>query len=164
MTAKSKNKLKIISRPQAVKLAKQLRVNGQKIAFTCGCFDILHAGHVHSLEQAKNFGDVLMVGLNTDASVRPLKGLTRPVNSEADRAAVLAGLASVDYVVPLSELTPVKLIEAIKPHFHVKGEDYKSKKIPEAKTVVAHGGKVVFVPLVKDKSTTKILQKIKSLG
>ncbi|WP_314620404.1 D-glycero-beta-D-manno-heptose 1-phosphate adenylyltransferase [uncultured Selenomonas sp.] len=137
-----------------------LREAGQRIVFTNGCFDILHAGHVRYLEEARALGDCLVLGLNTDASVRRLKGETRPVNTELDRAAVTGALAAVDYVVLFDEPTAETLIEKVRPAVYVKGGDYTRETLPEARVVEKYGGEVHFIDLVPGRSTTKIIEKI----
>jgi len=137
------------------------RAAGKKVAFTNGCFDILHAGHVDFLRQAKATADLLVVGLNTDASIRKLKGDDRPVNHEDDRVMVLSELQSVDYIVLFAEPTPMKLIRAIKPATLVKGADYTREQVVGHKVVEKHGGKVVLVPLVAGRSTTNIIRKVR---
>ena len=133
---------------------------GQQCVFTNGCFDILHAGHVAYLEEARRQGDFLVLGMNSDASIKAIKGPLRPINPEAMRAAVVAGLESVDYVVLFDDPTPIKLIEALLPDVLVKGEDWAEDEIVGAKTVKAHGGRVVRIPFVHDISTTKIIGNI----
>ena len=137
-----------------------LREAGQCIVFTNGCFDILHAGHVRYLAEARALGDCLVLGLNTDASVRRLKGETRPVNTELDRAAVAGALAAVDYVVLFDEPTAEALIEKVRPAVYAKGGDYTRETLPEAKIVEKYGGEVHFIDLVPGRSTTKIIEKI----
>jgi D-glycero-beta-D-manno-heptose 1-phosphate adenylyltransferase len=133
---------------------------GKRLVFTNGVFDILHAGHVQYLERAKALGDLLIVGINTDASVKTLnKGANRPVNTEADRAAVLSALRCVDGVLLFDEQTPERLIAELKPDVHVKGGDYKEQDLPEAKIVREYGGEVVILPLLEGRSTTSILQR-----
>lgn len=141
----------------------KLRKLNNKIVFTNGCFDILHAGHVTYLEAAKKLGDILIVGLNSDISVRKLKGETRPVNSQVDRGTVLSALRAIDYVIIFDEDTPLKLIEQIMPDILTKGGDYTPNTIVGAEFVQQKGGEVIVIPLVKGKSTTSILQKINSL-
>lgn len=133
------------------------------IAFTNGCFDILHAGHIHSLSQAASFADVLIVGLNSDASAKRLKGANRPVNNEQNRALLLASLEMVDAVVLFDEDTPHQLITSILPDVLVKGGDYTVDTIVGAKEVIASGGRVEIIPLVEGLSTTSILKKIETL-
>lgn len=137
------------------------RAAGKRIVFTNGCFDILHHGHITYLNRAKSLGDVLIVGLNSDASVRGLKGPTRPINRAEDRAAVLGALSCVDLVVPFDEPTPVKLIEAVRPHLFVKGGDYTRETLPEASLVEALGGEVKIMPFLDDRSTTGIIERIR---
>lgn len=137
-----------------------LREAGATIVFTNGCFDILHAGHVRYLEQAKSYGDILVLGLNTDASVRENKGPQRPINSERDRAAVVGALRAVDYVVLFGEKTAETIIEKVHPDVYVKGADYEGKPLPEADVVQRWGGRVAFVPMVAGRSTTHVIEKI----
>lgn len=145
-------------------LADKLRAQDKKIVFTNGCFDILHSGHVAFLKKARDLGDVLIVGVNSDESVRALKGETRPVNQLEDRMQVLAGLSSVDYLISFSELTPINLIKTVKPDVFTKGGDYSNKKLPEAEILNALGSKIVILPLVPDKSTTAIIKKVEGLN
>ena len=137
-----------------------LRKGGQRIVFTNGCFDILHAGHVRYLAQARSFGDCLVLGLNTDASVRRLKGPSRPINGEEDRAEVVGGLKSVDYVVLFGEQTAEELIAQVKPDVYVKGGDYTLETLPEAKVVQRYGGRVEFISMVEGRSTTNVIERI----
>ena len=139
-----------------------LRAGGKKIVFTNGCFDILHAGHVRYLEKAKTFGDVLVLGLNSDASVRANKGPSRPINSELDRAEVVGALAAVDAVVLFDELTAESIIAKVRPDVYVKGGDYTLETLPEAKIVQSYGGRVEFVSLVAGRSTTNVIEKIRA--
>ncbi len=155
--------LKIKSRPQLKSLAAKLRRQGKKIVFTNGCFDILHAGHVMYLKKAKSFGDHLIVGLNSDLSVRKIKGKTRPVQNERDRALILSSLAFVGSVSVFSDPTPIRLIMAVKPHVLVKGGDWPLSKIVGAKEVKGWGGRVKRVRLLKGRSTTAVLKKISKL-
>jgi len=133
---------------------------GQTIVFTNGCFDLVHAGHVRSLEAAKAFGDVLVVGINSDDSVRRLKGPSRPVVPERDRAEVVASLRPVDYAVIFEDDTPIPTLEALEPDVHVKGGDYRVEDLPETPVVRAHGGRVEVVPFVEGLSTTDIIRRI----
>ena len=135
-------------------------LKGKKIVFTNGCFDILHIGHVKYLKESKKFGDILIVGLNSDSSVKRLKGESRPINNEQDRAGVLDELKSVDYVVIFKEDSPVNLLNIIKPDIYTKGADYTVETLPEAKTVITNGGRIEFISFVEGKSTTNIIKKI----
>jgi rfaE bifunctional protein nucleotidyltransferase chain/domain len=136
---------------------------GKKIVFTNGCFDILHAGHIESLSQASAFGDILIVGLNSDDSVKRLKGDHRPIQNENNRATLLASLYMVDAVVLFKEDTPLELIKNILPDVLVKGGDYTPDSIVGAKEVIANGGNVEIIPLVPGLSTTNLESKLKSL-
>ena len=138
-----------------------LKENNKKVVFTNGCFDILHAGHVEYLEQAKKLGDELVVGLNSDSSVKILKGKNRPINNLEHRAKVLSSLQCVDKIVSFAEETPIKLIKAIKPDVLVKGGDYKVKDVVGHKEVGSWGGEVKIIPLVPGLSTTNIIKKLK---
>lgn len=144
-------------------LCDRLRKEGQRIVFTNGCFDILHAGHVRYLASARAMGDCLIVGLNTDQSVQALKGESRPINHEQDRAEVLSALRAVDYVVLFGEPTAQRLIGEIKPAIYVKGGDYTVETLPEAKIVHAYGGQIKLVSLVQGRSSTNIINKMKSV-
>ena len=148
----------LIDRKKVSNLRGELQ--GKKIVFTNGCFDILHVGHVRYLTAAKNFGDVLIVGLNTDESVKKLKGASRPINNQYDRAEVLLGLKAVDHVIFFGEDTAENLIAELQPDIYVKGGDYTLETLPEAKIVQAYGGQIELVQLVEGKSTTKIIEKI----
>ena len=151
---------KIIPRTAMRQLGATWREAGKRIVFTNGCFDILHAGHVQLLQEARALGDCLVVGINADASVRRLKGETRPIHGQEARAFVLAGLAAVDAVCVFEEDTPVALIEEVRPHWHIKGGDYRPEDLPEAATVRAGGGDIKMVPLREGFSTTAALQKL----
>lgn len=151
----------LISTDDIAAFCEVLRKGGKKVVFTNGCFDILHAGHVTYLEKARSFGDCLVLGLNTDASVRANKGPSRPINSELDRAKVVGALKAVDYVVLFGEQTAEKLIAKVKPDVYVKGGDYTLDTLPEAKIVMSYGGKVEFVTMVEGRSTTNVIRKIK---
>lgn len=133
------------------------------IVATNGCFDILHVGHVRSLQKAKKLGDILVVGVNSDASVKKLKGKGRPINTENARLEVLAALEVVDFVSIFNEETAEKFLEILRPDIYVKGEDYDLNEIPEAKMVKNYGGKVIQIPLVQDYSTTSLISKIKKV-
>jgi D-beta-D-heptose 7-phosphate kinase/D-beta-D-heptose 1-phosphate adenosyltransferase len=136
------------------------RKQGQRIAFTNGCFDILHAGHISFLRASRQAGDLLVVGLNSDRSIRRIKGPGRPVNNQDDRLMVLSELQSVDYLVLFDQDTPLKLIKAIRPDALVKGADYRHDQVVGAAEVEAHGGKVVLVKLVAGRSTSHIISRI----
>ena len=154
-------KNKIYSISQLSTLNSQLsHWQGLKVVFTNGCFDILHRGHVEYLSKASDMGDVLVVGLNTDASVKRLKGESRPINDEQARALVLASLGFVDAVVLFDEDTPYELIKAIRPDVLVKGADYKPEEIVGYDIVTSYGGKVEVVDLVEGYSTTQLLSLI----
>ena len=140
---------------------RRLRKQGKKIVFTNGCFDILHLGHARYLEEARRLGDILVVAVNNDASVRRIKGPQRPIVPEGERAGLLAALECVDLVVLFAEDTPLKAIEALCPDVLVKGADWKKDDIVGAEFVRAHGGKVATVKLVKGLSTTSIINNIK---
>lgn len=153
--------MKIIQRSDIPTLKEQWKQNGTKVVFTNGCFDILHAGHVRYLQAARELGDCLVLGLNSDESVRRLKGPTRPVNCEDDRAEVLAGLKAIDHVVIFSEQTAEELVREIEPAVYVKGGDYNVKALPEAEIVAAYGGKTVLIPEVPGRSTSNIIKKMR---
>ena len=139
------------------------KVEHQKIVFTNGCFDLLHPGHIDYLTKAKALGDILVVGLNSDASVKQIKGDLRPINNQFFRSQMLLGLKPVDYVVIFDDSTPIELIKAIKPAIHVKGGDYIAGQLPEFDVVKANGGEVKIVPFLDGYSSTHIINKIKSL-
>ena len=142
------------------KITAALKKKGRRIVFTNGCFDILHYGHVMYLEKAKRSGDCLIVGINSDLSVKKIKGPDRPIVNEFDRARVLAGLQSVDFVVIFNEETPLKLIQALKPDVLIKGYDWKNKGIVGSDFVKSYGGKVLTVKLAKGRSTTNLIKQI----
>lgn len=150
----------VIDRAEIAAVCDGLRSAGKKVIFTNGCFDILHAGHVRYLTAAKQMGDCLVVGVNTDRSVRELKGESRPINAEQDRAEVLAALRAVDYVVLFDELTAESIIGVVRPAVYVKGGDYTPETLPEAKAVQAYGGAVAFVPLLAGRSSTKAIRQL----
>lgn len=141
-------------------LCRILREGGKRVVFTNGCFDILHAGHVRYLEKARSFGDVLVLGLNTDASVRENKGDSRPINGELDRAAVVGALRAVDYVVLFGEKTAEAIIREVRPDVYVKGGDYTIETLPEARVVAEYGGRVELVRFLEGHSTTRMIEKI----
>ena len=156
---------KILLRERLPEWRAALRAGGRRLVVTNGCFDILHLGHVTYLEQARLLGDVLLVGLNSDRSVRELKGSPRPVNGEADRAAVVAALESVDAVCVFSEISAERFLSVAQPDIYVKGGDYNldTLNLEERRIVEQVGGKIVVVPLVPDRSTTALLRKIAAL-
>lgn len=133
---------------------------GRKVVFTNGCFDILHAGHVRYLTQAKELGDILVVGLNTDSSVKTLKGPTRPINHEEDRAEILHALKAVDHVILFGEETPKDLIEKLLPDVLCKGGDYTVETVVGHQAVLAKGGEVRILPFLEGRSTTRTIQKM----
>ena len=148
-------------------LREQYRKTGQIVVWTNGCFDILHVGHVRSLQAARGFGDVLIVGVNSDVSVKALKGAKRPIVTERQRAEVLAALACVDHVLIFDETTPEGILARLQPDVHCKGADYApphGKPVPEAAVVEAYGGRVAYLPLVPELSTTDIVKRIRHLG
>jgi 3-deoxy-manno-octulosonate cytidylyltransferase (CMP-KDO synthetase) len=151
---------KIIARDAIASFCAERRRDKAKIVFTNGCFDILHAGHIALLEHARSLGDLLIVGLNSDASVKRLKGDDRPINGQAARARVLAALQCVDAVCIFEDDTPILLLEDVRPNVHVKGGDYVADDLPEAATVKKNGGEIVIVPFVEGFSTTRTLQKL----
>jgi D-beta-D-heptose 7-phosphate kinase/D-beta-D-heptose 1-phosphate adenosyltransferase len=151
-----------MSREEAERMTRRWKLPGKKIAFTNGVFDILHPGHIHSLSVAAREADYLVVGLNSDASVKRLKGPDRPVNDEQSRALLLASLVAVDAVVIFEEDTPLELVKLLSPDVLVKGGDYKIEQIAGAKEVQAAGGKVVINPILPDWSTTSLIEKIRN--
>ncbi len=156
-------KNKIFDNNQMKHQVRRWKLLGKKIVFTNGCFDILHKGHLEILSQAASSGDMLIVGLNSDQSVKHLKGEGRPVNDESFRALILASLAIVDAVVLFDEPTPANLIKDIEPDILLKGGDYTIDKIVGAEEVIKNGGEVKIVPLVKGYSTTALIEKIQQL-
>ena len=135
-------------------------LKNKQLVFTNGCFDILHRGHIVYLQEAKTFGDVLVIGLNSDSSVKKLKGENRPINKEMDRAICLAALEAVDYVIIFNEETPYKLIKNIRPHVLIKGGDWREEQIVGYDIVKSYGGKVISSNFLSNYSTTKIIQRI----
>jgi len=154
---------KICTRETAVHRCNALRTTSKRIVFTNGCFDILHRGHLEQLASAADLGDVLVVGVNTDASVQGLKGPGRPVNREQDRAFQLAALLCVDIVCLFDEDTPAQLIEAIRPDVLVKGGDYTADQVAGADFVLRHGGRVEIIPFVPGYSTSSLITRIREL-
>lgn len=151
---------KIYKREELRQELERLRREGRKIIFTNGCFDILHVGHVRYLQAAKDIGGVLVLALNSDSSVKAIKGDKRPLIPEMERAVVVAALASVDYVTIFPESTPLSLIESLRPDVLVKGGDWAEEQVVGRETVAQWGGKVVIIPFTKGASTTNIVDKI----
>lgn len=156
------SKDKILSLPDLQEQVQAWRRQKQKIVFTNGCFDILHLGHVDYLEKARQLGDKLVLGLNTDASISRIKGPSRPLQDEMSRARVMASLLFVDAVVFFDEDTPLELIKAVQPDILVKGDDYTIENIVGQDVVTARGGEVKTVPLVQGYSTTNVIKKIEN--
>ena len=156
----SYDKIKTLS--ELTRILKKLKNKRKAVVFTNGCFDILHVGHVSYLEKARSTGDILIVGLNSDSSIRKLKGEKRPLVSQKNRARVLSALTSVDFIVIFSSLTPFNLIKAIKPDVLVKGGDWKVKDVIGSDIVKSYGGKVKSLPYIKGFSTKSLIKKIAS--
>lgn len=154
---------KLISIKRLKDELKPFKQKGRKVVFTNGCFDIIHAGHVRYLKKARSLGDCLVLGLNSDASVRSIKGEKRPIVPQNERAEVLSALTCVDYIVVFNDPTPQKLIEALSPDILVKGADWAAKDIAGGDHVKKTGGKIRRITLVKGKSTTNIIRKILEL-
>ena len=145
---------------EIVKIVRNGQKNGETFVVTNGCFDILHVGHVRYLEKTKEQADKLIVMLNSDISVKSIKGDSRPINCEADRAEILSSLRCVDYVVLFDEKSPAELLEAIKPNVYTKGADYTLETLPERDIVLRNNIKVEFIEFVQGKSTTNVIKKI----
>ena len=156
----SKVREKIITTDNLVLKVSQWKKNKMKVAFTNGCFDILHLGHLEILTKSKEFGDRLIVAVNSDESVRKLKGKERPINDFQTRSNMLASFSFVDYVVEFSDDTPKKLIQIIKPDFLIKGGDYKKKDIVGNDIVSSYGGETIIIPLIDGLSTTNTINKL----
>lgn len=153
---------KVLSSARLQTVLDGYRAQKKKIVFTNGCFDLLHIGHVRYLEQAKALGDILIVGINSDASVKQLKGPTRPIQNESDRAEILASLKAVDHTVIFTEETPLRLIQEVKPNLLVKGGDWKISQIVGSDFVIANGGEVKSLQFIDGRSTTSIIEKSKT--
>lgn len=153
---------KIVELSQALKIREEWKKQGESVVFTNGCFDILHLGHVDYLEKAKNAGQKMIIGLNTDQSVKKLKGPQRPINNQYARSRILASLAFVDLVILFDEDTPLELIQSLLPDVLIKGNDYTVDTIVGAKEVLANGGEVKTIELVPNYSTTELIKKIES--
>ena len=161
--SKRKNKMlnqKIYHRSELASVLQRLKTEDKTVVTTNGCFDVLHLGHLRYLQAARQLGDLLVVAVNSDSSVRQLKGANRPLVPEGERAEMLAGLECVDYVVIFPELTPIDLLSELKPSIHVKGGDYKLEQLVEREVVEANGGKVVVGLNVPGKSTTNLIEVI----
>ncbi len=152
---------KIYPRNQLVEIVQQLKADGKIVVTTNGCFDVLHVGHLRYLQASQGLGDLLVVGVNSDDSVRALKGENRPLVPADERAEMLAGLACVDYVTIFPELDPIDLLSAIKPNIHVKGGDYTIERVIEREAVESNGGKVIVGLNVPGKSTTDLIETIR---
>lgn len=150
---------KVISKKEAVEISKKCKLENKTLVFTNGCFDILHIGHTRYLKKSAKLGDFLMVGLNSDSSVKRLKGASRPVNTELDRAELLSELNFVDFVVIFDEDSPSELLKEIKPQIYTKGADYTLKTLPEKSAIESYQGQVAFIDLIEGKSTTAIIKK-----
>lgn len=151
---------KIIKKEEAKKIIDKLKKQNKKTVFTNGCFDILHVGHVRYLRESSKYGDILIVGLNSDISVKKIKGDSRPINNENDRAEILAELECVDFVVIFNEESPSKLIDELKPDIYTKGADYSLETLPERDVVLKNNIEVKFIKFVEGKSTTNIIKTI----
>ncbi|MCS6776733.1 MAG: D-glycero-beta-D-manno-heptose 1-phosphate adenylyltransferase [Chloroherpetonaceae bacterium] len=154
---------KIVTRETLQSILEPHRQRGERIVFTNGCFDLLHIGHARYLAAARALGDLLVVGVNSDASVRALKGPDRPIVPGAERAELLAHLTAVDYVCLFDETRPDALIAAVRPQIHVKGGDYRIESLPETPVVRHYGGQVVILPLVEGRSTTALIERIRAI-
>lgn len=153
---------RFVAPSELASIIEQAKADGKKVVFTNGVFDFVHAGHLEYLEKARALGDMLVMAINTDASVQRIKGPTRPINSEEDRANVLCGLRCVDYVTLFGEDTPTQILDLLKPSIHAKGGDYDPEKMPETPTVRKHGGEVVIIPLKEGYSNSKQFARIKA--
>jgi D-beta-D-heptose 7-phosphate kinase/D-beta-D-heptose 1-phosphate adenosyltransferase len=151
---------RVLSQPDGRRLVDRERAAGRRVVFTNGVFDLLHPGHVRYLQQARSLGDVLIVGVNADASVRRIKGPSRPINPERERAEVIAALACVDAAVIFGEDTPAEIVRLVQPDILVKGADWPADQIVGRDTVEARGGRVVLVPVEQGYSTTALLERI----
>jgi rfaE bifunctional protein nucleotidyltransferase chain/domain len=155
---------KIVGRDTLAEAVRSLQRAGKKVVFTNGCFDLLHIGHVRYLQEARELGDALVVGINSDASVRRLKGRGRPLNPARERAEILAALACVDFVTIFGAATPLQLVRTVQPDILVKGGDWSVGAIVGREVVEGRGGKVISLPFVKRRSTTRMIDRIRSAG
>lgn len=153
---------KILTRAQLAQLAPLWREAGTRVVLTNGCFDLLHSGHLRYLQAVRQLGDLLVVGVNSDESVRQLKGESRPIVPQQERAELVAGLECVDYVTIFEEPSAVPLVELVQPTYYAKGGDYTEQDLPEAEAVVAYGGFVVILPLHPERSTSALIERIRS--
>jgi D-beta-D-heptose 7-phosphate kinase/D-beta-D-heptose 1-phosphate adenosyltransferase len=153
-----KQKIKI--RKELLRIIRDLKAEGKRIVFTNGCFDLLHIGHVRYLEKARALGDVLVVGVNSDSSVRKLKGPKRPILPEEERAGILSGLGCVDYITIFREIDPLKLITSLRPNLLVKGGDWTKEQTVGKEVVEGLGGEVVIIPFIKGASTSNLIETI----
>jgi rfaE bifunctional protein nucleotidyltransferase chain/domain len=163
-TAPEPARRKVLDWDTLLQLRQRDRADGRVVVWTNGCFDLLHVGHVRNLEASRALGDVLVVGVNSDDSVRRLKGPSRPIVPAVERAEVVGALACVDHVVVFDELTPEASLERLQPEIHCKGADYApphGKPIPEARVVAAYGGRIEFLPLLPDVSTTDLISRVR---
>ena len=151
----------LLNRKNIADFVEKLHKSGKTVVTTNGCFDILHVGHVRYLQKTKTFADYSIVLLNSDKSVKSIKGPTRPINNENDRAEILCALSCVDYVVMFDEDSPANLLDEIKPDVYTKGADYTIETLPEAQGIMEAGGRIEFIPFVKGKSTTSVIEKMK---
>lgn len=150
----------LLKRSELDAVLSELRKDGKTVVTTNGCFDILHVGHVRYLQKTKTYADISLVALNSDVSVKKIKGPDRPINNENDRAEILCALSCVDYVVLFDESSPEQLLVEIKPDVHTKGADYTVETLPEAKSIMENGGRIEFISFVEGKSTTSVIEKI----
>ena len=153
---------KILSWDALERLATQWREAGKQVVLTNGCFDLLHGGHLRYLQAARELGDLLVVGVNSDESVRQLKGTPRPYRPEAERAELVAGLECVDYLVIFPQTTAIELVKLVQPTYYAKGGDYTEHDLPESEAVIELGGSVVILPLEASRSTTQLVERIRS--
>lgn len=151
---------KIVPANQLKQRVEELKSEGRQVVFTNGCFDLLHVGHTRYLQEARAMGDVLIVALNSDSSVRGLKGESRPITPENERAEIVASLECVDYVTIFQEATPIALLQDLQPSYYVKGGDYTEADLPETETVIAYGGYVVILPFEEGHSTSSIIKRL----
>ncbi|MDD3437542.1 MAG: D-glycero-beta-D-manno-heptose 1-phosphate adenylyltransferase [Candidatus Gastranaerophilales bacterium] len=153
-----------VKREKIRDIVKDIQASGKTVVTTNGCFDILHVGHVRYLQKTKSFADYSIILLNSDKSVKLIKGQDRPINNENDRAEILCALSCVDYVVLFDESSPRDLLNEIKPDVHTKGADYSTETLPEADVILKNGGTIEFIEFVEGKSTTKIIKKMNKMN